>query len=91
MDARNYAVIENTPGYLPEDEDPPTFDCYAEAVRHVADYYKQLCEEVNDDGSRRYDVSPIVNGQFSYVLAGDAGIAHLGRVVEIIKVEDDDV
>ena len=28
----SYLVIENTPGYLPEDDDPPAFDDYSEAV-----------------------------------------------------------
>ena len=27
-----FTVIENTPGYMPEADDPPVFDTYAEAV-----------------------------------------------------------
>lgn len=79
---KNYAIIENTPGYLPEDDDPPTFDRYAEAVNFVAKYY-------NDIQELGFVVTPIINGQFAYYKNGDDG--DLGRVVEIVRVEDEQI
>lgn len=75
---RRYVLIENTPGYMPEDNDPPTFDSYSEAVNHVSHYYKELREE--------YVVTPIINGQFAYYEEGKDG--DLGRIVEIMPILD---
>jgi hypothetical protein len=78
---KNYVVIENTPGYLPDNDDPPTFDSYAEAVNHTARYYKELQEQ-------GFKVTPIVNGSFTYYGKGDITF-DLGRVVEIMPLEDE--
>ncbi len=32
-----WTVIENTPGYMPDDNDPPVFDEYADAVEYLND------------------------------------------------------
>jgi hypothetical protein len=43
-----YVVIENTPGYLPDDDDPAEFDDYADAVEYMnerAGTYAELIAE----------------------------------------------
>lgn len=81
---KNYVVIENTPGYLPEDTEPAYFDSYAEALRHLVEYNKEL-RDSSFLGMDHYEVQPIINGQFSYF---DKTKSHdLGRSVEIVSVE----
>lgn len=41
-----YIVIENAPGYLPEDGDPLCTDDYAEAVAHA----NGLADQLEEDG-----------------------------------------
>lgn len=87
---KNYVIIENTPGYLPEDDDPATFDSYAEALNALVEYNKKLSEETEDDeGNKKYDVSAIVNGWFTYTEV-NYGPHALGRVVEIVPLTGED-
>lgn len=43
-----YVVIENTPGYLPEDDDPATFERREDALVYLSDrlssYLNALCD-----------------------------------------------
>lgn len=72
-------MIENTPGYLPENNEPPEFDNYSDAMKHLDEYWQELFR----DG---FYPTPIVNGFFEYE---DRGRVHdLGRVVEIVKLEE---
>jgi hypothetical protein len=41
-----YIVIESTPGYLPEDDDPFITDDYQDATAHA----HQLADELHQDG-----------------------------------------
>jgi hypothetical protein len=75
-----YLVVENTPGYLPDDDEPPGFTTYAEAMTHLVAYNKELVDEIGESGVRY--VTPIVNGAFSY------GMAHMERHVEIIDMHE---
>lgn len=83
-----YAIIENTPGYLPENDDPQTFDSYSEALNELVRYNKELANELEDDeNNKKYDVSAIVNGWFTYCGVNDHHVP--GRVVEIVNLEDE--
>jgi hypothetical protein len=88
----NYVIIENTPGYLPEDDDPPKFDSYAEALNYLVQYNKDLSEELDENDNPSWDVEPIENGWFCYCEKDGRrqDPAHQFRVVEIVKVEEDD-
>ncbi len=89
---KKYVIIENTPGYLPENDDPLTFDSYAEALNHLVEYNKELSEEFDPDGFPTYEVYPIVNGWFKYGFLGSIGNPEshdLGRYVTIEEVEED--
>lgn len=44
-----FVVIENTPGYLPEDDDPPTFAEYADAVAYMNERVAEYVEQLEDD------------------------------------------
>jgi hypothetical protein len=46
MPDHTYIVIESTPGYMPEDNDPATFEEYADAVA----YANELADELEDQG-----------------------------------------
>lgn len=95
MNEKNYTIIENTPGYLPEEDDPPTFDSYAEAMRALVERNKELREEQvpfptenGDSWEDCYEVDPIVDGCFHY-RSRPVSDTTLDRVVCIEKVEDE--
>jgi hypothetical protein len=98
----NYTVIEFTPGYLPEDDDPPIFDQFNEALNYLEERRRELFE---DDYSYSYppedkDGDPVfelevheVHGdppykQFEYY--DNRKMHDLGRVVEIVPYEAPD-
>lgn len=95
----NYAVIEYTPGYLPEDDDPPQFDQFTEALNYLNEKRSELFEaewayEYEDGPTFALEVEEIVvSGK------GDTGVVHagfsytdrrkthdLGRIVEIVAL-----
>jgi hypothetical protein len=77
----NYVVIENTPGYLPEDDDPPTFDNYSQALTYLAEKHKELRE----DADRDLSITPIFDGQFVYY--DRYKTRDIGRIVKIEPIE----
>lgn len=96
-----YAVIESTPGYLPEDDDPPQFDQYNEALNYLHDCRTELFD---DDYSYSYppedkDGDPVfeldigevggVPPYKSFTYYDKRKMHDLGRIVEIVPVEED--
>ena len=94
-----YVVIEFTPGYLPENDDPPVFDQWNEAVNYVLAERERLFDD--DFG---YDVNPeSLKGYEDYVFMLDIGafdgdgfiyydkrkIHDLGRIVQIVPYEEE--
>lgn len=88
-----YAVVENTPGYLPENDDPPVFDQFQEALNYLIQYRNELHEAEwaweNVEGEEFFclEISEIVDGGFSYFDRRRSN--DLGRVVEIVPYEED--
>lgn len=84
-----YSVIEYTPGYMPDDDDPPTFDTLKEArdyLRGERDCLLDGCEWAYDENDVYcLTVSEIENDMFSYT--DSRKIHDLGRIVEIVKEE----
>lgn len=81
----SYAIIESTPGYLPEDDDPPVFDQYNEALNYLIDRYHEL-EDADEERVLEFKTD-FKNGYFSYT---DFRKMHdLGRIVEIVPVEEE--
>ena len=53
--APRYVATINTPGYLPMDDDPPVFDCIADAWEYLADERRRAeedlaCDETCEEG-----------------------------------------
>ena len=43
-----FVVIINTPGYLPEDDDPPLFEDRADALEYLQDEVERHCEWLDE-------------------------------------------
>lgn len=76
---RAYAVIESTPGYMPEVLDPPVFPTKREAVG----YARALVQELREEGYHRIRSY----GSRKWVCERDRH--DLGRVIEVESIEDD--
>ena len=91
----NYIVIEYTPGYLPEDDDPPVFDQWAEAQNYVLSRRQELFD---DDYGYSYPPDHIKGPEEFMLDVGDFeddGFVYydmrktydLGRIVQIVPLE----
>jgi hypothetical protein len=77
-----FAVIEFTPGLMPEDDDPPTFDSHWDAVKWLSGRAE---EYVNDpDG----DFTVEVHAGADFASISDYGTVNGPmRIIEIVSVE----
>lgn len=91
----SYVVIENTPGYLPDDDDPAVFDDLFSAREYMRDEVERLCDHIAGG-----DGDPVVTwygddadgdpkrADGAYVV--DETREHdLGRVFDIIESDTD--
>jgi hypothetical protein len=97
MNVMNYTVIEYTPGYLPEDDDPPVFDQWAEAVNYVLVERERLFSD--DWGYQEVDAGFGQVKTLAFMLDvgdfEDDGFVYydkrktydLGRIVQIVPLE----
>jgi hypothetical protein len=77
---KHYHVVENTPGYLPESDEPMTFTSRRAAERYAAELAAELRElGYRTSGSAR-----------SGCISAERDSDDLGRVVEIIDCDDAD-
>jgi len=88
-----FVVVENTPGYLREDDEPATFGTFDEAREYASERVAELIEHLHEAYSDEGGADVSVSGSFaegdSSVLVSDERREHdLGRVVEILPVED---
>jgi hypothetical protein len=86
-----YIVIENTPGYLPEEDDPATFEDLADARTYASDRLSSLLDSLLWDTD---DLSVLsISGSFQEdrsVYVTDTRRAHdLGRVIEILDYTEE--
>jgi hypothetical protein len=78
----SYVVIENTPGYLPDDYDPPVFDDYASAVEYLNDRAAEYADD--PDGNYRVEVGWASADNYAAVMVWDDDKTHdLGRYIGI--------
>lgn len=85
---KRYGVEESTPGYLPEEDEIPVFDQYAEAFNFLKERYDEIQEAdwaYDEDGNFCLDVSPLEEWGFTY--SDMRRIHDLGRIVQIVMVE----
>lgn len=79
-----FIVIENTPGYLPEDDDPATFEDYADAVAYLNGRAAEYADD--PDANYRVEYGWASRDNLSAVMIYDDDKIHdLGRVIEIIR------
>lgn len=94
----SYAVIEYTPGYMPENDDPPVFDQYSEALNYLLAERQRLFDDewgyeeeelpasAMPDLIFMLDVGEVEDGGFVYY--DKRKMYDLGRIVEIVPVEE---
>ncbi len=93
-----FVVIESTPGYMPEDDDPATFEDITEARVYASDVLSRLLDCVVEgwEGIEETEEEPhayTVSGSFAdtdcfSVFVDDCSQRHgLGRIIEIIEDE----
>lgn len=84
-----YVVIENTPGYMPEDDDPFETDSLEDAKTALRDNVERHLDFLADDpdiGPDGPSVSWDVDGMSCYVVSSEHE-HDLGRVFEILERE----
>ncbi len=75
-----YVVIENTPGYLPDDDDPFVTDDYAAACEYVRELTERLMDHISEGGGE-----PAATFGEGHAYVTDMSREHdLGRVIEVI-------
>jgi hypothetical protein len=79
-----YVVVENTPGYMPENDDPFTTDDLSEARREMLMMVRR-CVEHNEAVGLKAKVTFTTDSAY---IETDAPY-DLGRVIEIMENEDD--
>ncbi len=78
----SYIVIENTPGYMPEDDDPFVTDDYSAAV----EYLNERAAEYENDESGVYTVEYGIasTDNLAAVIVSDSSKSHdLGRYIAV--------
>lgn len=82
-----FVVIESTPGYLPEDDDPPTFNDYADAVANLNDRCKEY--EEDPDGNFEVEYGWASSGNYAAAVIRDRDRMHdLGRWIAVEACDD---
>lgn len=82
-----YVVIENTPGYLP-DEEPAEFVDYGEAVEFLNERAETYAQDPDGDFTVNYGVASCDNLAAIYIT--DNNKTHdLGRWIAIERVEEE--
>jgi len=82
-----WTVIENTPGFMPDDDDPPIFDDYSDAVA----YLNERCAEYVEDPDSNYtvDYGHASSGNYSAAMIYDLDKMHdLGRWIAVERIEE---
>lgn len=94
-----YQVIEYTPGYLSEDDDPPIFDQWAEAQNYVLAERQFLLDDIGNYEEEQLPTNMMPDlvfaldvGNFDedrFIYYDKRKIHDLGRIVQIVPVEED--
>jgi hypothetical protein len=90
-----YVIIENTPGYMPEDDDPSIYDTKHEALRALRARRADLIADKDylgmpKGGVDRWRVTAIEADTFYYYDNEKDPNYDLGRVVQILLTEDEE-
>jgi len=91
-----FMVIESTPGYLSEEDDPAVFGSLDEARVYASDRLSSLLDHIYegqefDEGEPAgFTVSGSFQDDLSVIVYDLARIHDLGRVIEIVEVDAND-
>lgn len=87
----NYIVIENTPGYMPEDDDPFVTDDYAAAVQYMNERVESYAEFVAEgEGTPVIEWGMASTGNYAAAAVTDTSRKHdLGRWFSVELCEDE--
>jgi hypothetical protein len=81
-----YIVIENTPGYLPDDDDPATFEDRRDAIRYMIELVR-FNRDFRLEGGE--DVGGWIDRDAGSAYLVDEGRPYdLGRYFEVIETSD---
>jgi hypothetical protein len=82
-----FVVIENTPGYLPVDDDPATFEDYADAVAYLNERAAEYADD--PDGNYRVEYGIASGDNLAAVIVHDDDKIHdLGIVIQVLIDQD---
>jgi len=91
----SYIVIESTPGYLPEDDDPAVFDSVDEARVYASDRLSSLLDSIYEgqiygttDGYVGWKVIGTFQADRTVVVYDNSRQHDLGRLIEIVEVDE---
>lgn len=85
-----YVVVENTPGYLPEEDEPATFEDQASAREYLRERVEDYCDFLAEGYDYREGYEPTVwwSEDLTYAQVYDPERIHdLGRAFEILESE----
>lgn len=80
-DQNKWLVVENVPGYMPDDPEPSEFELYTEAVAHAND----LAAELTNDG---FDVEQTGDDPYTIRAHRPGEPNDLGRVIQVVPRVD---
>lgn len=86
-----FTVIENTPGYLPDADEPATFDTFPDALIHASQLAEEIIEGIVEAGgipNMRYGAVQYLQSDRVVRILDTTREHDLGRVVEIIEGDD---
>jgi hypothetical protein len=79
-----FIVIENTPGYLPDADEPAEFDNYADAVA----YANELADELVEQGYECDRSWASRDNSYAIHCTTDEKIHDLGRNIEVVRSDN---
>lgn len=85
MGASKWIVVENTPGYMPDDDDPYVTDDYRDALRYMVTLVRESRDFSVDGGA---DIGGWLDREAGAAFLVDEGRPHdLGRYFEVMPLE----
>jgi len=83
-----FVVVENTPGYLPEDDDPATFEDRESARAYLREAVERYTNEYSENGGYVYREHWSDDGLSCLVTLGEQREFQTERVFEVIEATE---
>lgn len=88
----SWVVVENTPGYLPEEDDPASFTDHKSACEYLRERVGEYCDFLAEgyDYAEGYEPEVFWSEDLTYARVYDPERIHdLGRVFEVLPIEEE--